>query len=120
MDAAAERLLAAQRETYRFEEEARQTMEPGDLFYGMPAEIYIGVLLGQDAKRGFFRCPFHSDEDERTPSLHATGPLWYCHACRRGGTIYDFGAERYGIEPRKDGFAEIRERLRRDLGGVHA
>jgi hypothetical protein len=55
------------------------------------------------------------DFAKRTASLHTTGNLWYCHGCGAGGSIYDFGALLYGIEPRKSGFDEIRVLLGRDL-----
>lgn len=111
IEAGAASLLAAQRAREHFKNEARQIMQTDDPFYGMPAEEYIRALTGQDPEHHFFRCPFHSDSDERTPSLHATEAFWYCHGCQRGGTIYDFGAELWGIEPRRDGFKEIRRRL---------
>lgn len=111
-------LLEAQRARYRAEREARGAMEPTDPFNGIDAEVYIRRLTGQQAQRGFFRCPFHSDSDERTPSLHATGMFWFCHGCRRGGTIYDFGAHLWEITPRGDGFKELQVKLAGALRGV--
>jgi hypothetical protein len=118
IEAGHRRLLEAQRARYRAEREARGSMEPTDLFHGLPALDYIRELTGEDDQRGFFRCPFHGDGNERTPSLHATGVFWFCHGCQKGGTIYDFGALKWGIEPRGEGFKEIRERLRQALLGA--
>jgi hypothetical protein len=117
MDAAASELLREQRADMEYQAELKATMEPDDPFWNIEATRYIEALTGQEASRGgFFRCPFHGDGNERTPSLHATDLLparWYCFACHQGGTIYDFAALLWGIEPRADGFAELRERLGR-------
>jgi hypothetical protein len=96
----------------------RLPMDTDDPLYGITAETYIGRLTGQEPDRHFFKCPFHSDEDERTPSLHATGIWWYCHGCGEGGSAYDFAARKWGIEPRGEGFKEIRSRLAQTLLGV--
>jgi hypothetical protein len=117
MDAAADDLLREQRADMQYEAELKATMEPDDPFWNIEATRYIEALTGQEASRGkFFRCPFHGDGNERTPSLHATDVLparWYCFGCNQGGTIYDFAALLWGVEPRADGFAELRERLGR-------
>jgi hypothetical protein len=114
----AEQLLAMQRQRFQDEREARGSMEPDDPFNGLAAEDYIEALTGREARRGFFRCPFHGDGEERTPSLHVMGVLWHCHGCHEGGTIYDFGARLWGIEPRGEGFKEIRARLLNTLIGA--
>jgi hypothetical protein len=111
IQAGADVLLHEQRVRQAFEDEAKATMEPDDPLYGLDAETYVAALTGKEPTRGFFQCPFHGDGAERTPSLNTTGPVWYCHACHRGGTVYDFGAELWGIEPRRDGFTELRRRL---------
>lgn len=112
-------LLTAQRAVLNYEHDLKAIMEPDDPFYGIGATRYVAMLTGQEPSRGgFFRCPFHADGAERTPSLHATDLLpgrWFCHACQRGGTIYDFGALLWDIEPRRDGFGELRVRLGREL-----
>lgn len=83
----------------------------------IPAAEFIPALTGrQVARDGKVACPFH---DDRSPSLHAYGADrgWACFGCGRGGTIIDFGAHLYGIEPRGAGFHEIRRRLAADLLG---
>ena len=90
-------------------------MQPDDPFGSISAERYVAYLTGREHERGFFRCPFHGNGDERTPSLNTNGVLWYCHGRGKGGSIYDFGAELWGIKPRGKGFAEIRTRLGREL-----
>jgi hypothetical protein len=75
-------------------------------------EALTGLEVGRDEK---FACPFH---DDRTPSLHVYDEPergWSCFGCGRGGTLIDFGAALYGIEPRGRGYHEIRERLEQDL-----
>ena len=86
----------------------------------IPAAEYVPALtghaVGRDRKA---RCPFHAGGGERTPSLHAydgdDGAGWYCFACEAGGSIIDFGARLYGIEPRGSGYHEVRRRLAADL-----
>ena len=83
----------------------------------IPPPTYVEALTGREVGRdGKVACPFHED---RTPSLHVYPDPergWTCFgACQAGGTIIDFGARLYGLEPRGDGYREIRERLERDL-----
>jgi hypothetical protein len=92
----------------------------GDALTTIPATEYVAVLLGLTLGRdGKVVCPFH---DDHAPSLHAYDEPdrgWCCYGCNRGGSIIDFGAHLYGIEPRGAGFHEIRRRLAADLmGGV--
>lgn len=77
----------------------------------------MALEIGRDGK---VACPFHED---RTPSLHVYDEAehgWHCYGCGRGGTIIDFGAALYGLEPRGQGFHEIRRRLDADLMAVAA
>ena len=53
------------------------------------------------------------------PSLHvyddpAAG--WYCYGCGRGGSIFDLGAEVFGLATRSREFVELRARLQAALG----
>lgn len=118
IQAGVQRLLRAQMKRDAEAAEGAATMQIDDPFHGLPALDYIEALTGQAPDRHFFRCPFHSNSDERTASLHATGPFWYCHGCGKGGTVYDFGAYLWGIQPRGLGFKEIRARLYQALVGV--
>ncbi len=87
-----------------------------DVLRTFPASYYVPALTGRDLGRdGKVACPFH---EERTPSLHAyddPGRGWCCFGCGRGGSIIDFGAELYGVEPRGAGYYEIRRRLAAEL-----
>lgn len=89
-----------------------------DALRTIAASEYVPLLVGRELDRdGKTTCPFH---DDRTPSLHAYGTPergWVCFGCQRGGTIIDFGASLYGIEPRGRGYHEIRRRLASDLLG---
>lgn len=91
----------------------------GDPLLEIPAAEYVPALTGRPVGRdGKAQCPWHADGQERTPSLHAyPNPEagWCCYGCDLGGTIIDFGARLYGIEPRGSGFHEIRRRLAADL-----
>ncbi len=94
---------------------------PGDLHDPLAAiapPVYVELLTGRErGSDGKIACPFH---DDRTPSLEvyddpARG--WFCFGCERGGTIIDFGAALYGIEPRGASFGELRRRLAAGLLG---
>jgi hypothetical protein len=76
----------------------------------IPAAEYTRILVGLAPDRaGKIRCPFHPDS---TPSLqlYADGGF-FCFGCRRGGSIFDFAANLWGITPRERGFIELRSRL---------
>jgi hypothetical protein len=86
-----------------------------DVLRTIAPPVYVAALTGLDVGSGKIACPFH---DDRTPSLHVYDSPeqgWHCYGCGRGGTIIDFGAALYRIEPRGRGYREIRERLAADL-----
>jgi CHC2 zinc finger/RepB DNA-primase from phage plasmid len=94
--------------------------DPLDALDSIPATEYVPTLLGLELSRDSkVRCPFH---DDGTPSLHCyDGDRgWCCFGCGKGGTIIDFGAALYGIEPRGRGFHDIRRRLSDELLGARA
>jgi DNA primase len=84
----------------------------------VPPVVYVQALTGLEVGRdGKVPCPFHGTD--RTPSLHvyaepAAG--WYCYSCGRGGSIYDLGAEVFGLSTRGRDFVELRRRLHAALG----
>lgn len=90
----------------------------GDALRALAAADYAPLLTGREIGRdGKMRCPFH---DDSTPSFHAYDEPargWVCFGCQRGGSIIDFGAALYAIEPRGRGFHDIRRRLAADLLG---
>jgi hypothetical protein len=91
-----------------------------DPLRAIPPAVYVEALAGEAPDRdGKVRCPFH---DDGTPSLHVYdgGGGWFCYGCEAGGSIIDFGAALYGLEPRGKDYQEIRRRLAADLlGGAH-
>jgi hypothetical protein len=60
----------------------------------IPTAEYVERLTGEIPVRGYVRCPFHAEGDERTRSLRLDGKRrgWYCYACHRGGSIFEFYA----------------------------
>lgn len=99
---------------------AARDLPADDALKSIPSADYIPALTGRDVTRaGFVTCPFHAGGDERTPSLHAseTGGEWFCHGCSEGGSIIDFAARLYRLEPRGRGYFDIRRRLAGDLLG---
>jgi hypothetical protein len=74
------------------------------------APEYALALAGARADRaGKIACPFHDDSN---PSLQLyEGGTFYCFGCRRGGSIYDFAAALWHLQPRGPGFMALRRRL---------
>lgn len=80
----------------------------------IPAADYVPALCGRQANRaGKVCCPFH---DDHTPSLQLYEHGWYCFGCATGGSVYDFGARLYGMNPRGHDFLVLRQRLAAELG----
>jgi hypothetical protein len=88
-----------------------------DVLRQVTPAVYVQALTRLTAGRdGKVSCPFHGQD--RTPSLHvyedpAAG--WYCFGCGRGGSIFDLGAEVFGLSTRGRDFVELRGRLREAL-----
>jgi len=82
----------------------------------IPPAVYVEALTGEVVPRnGKIRCPL-PDHEDRTPSFQVYSSHWKCFGCGRHGSIIDFGAALYGLEPRGSGYFEIRRRLIDDLG----
>jgi hypothetical protein len=80
---------------------------------------YVEALTGEavPSNGGAIRCVFPHHED-RTPSFYVyrdPGPGWYCHGCHRGGSAIDLAAELTGIEPRGEGYLELRRYIAEKL-----
>ena len=78
--------------------------------------LYFARLAGLEVPRSRkVRCPFHADG---TPSLHVYADAqrgWFCYGCLRGGSVYDFGAQLWGLNTRGSDFVELRDRLLKAL-----
>lgn len=89
---------------------------PDDPLLAVPPPVYVEALTGLEVGReGKVACPFHADS---TPSLHAYDDPergFTCFGCGRAGSIIDFGAALWGIEPRGAGYHEVRRRLEAEL-----
>jgi hypothetical protein len=96
---------------------ARQCLQDDGLRRVVPA-VYVQALTGlMPGRDGKVSCPFHGEDS--TPSLHVyADPAdgWYCFGCGRGGSIFDLGAEVYGLSTRGRDFIQLRRRLRETLG----
>jgi hypothetical protein len=64
-----------------------------DPYKHIPAPTYFPLLAGitVPARGGLVRCPVHDDEHPSC-SVSAREPVWKCHACGAGGTIYDLAS----------------------------
>lgn len=88
----------------------------GDPLKNIAPRTYIEALCGEvpDA-RGRMRCPLPG-HDDTTPSCQVLATHWRCFGCQRGGSVIDFATHLWGIEPRGEGYIEIRRRLLGDFG----
>lgn len=83
----------------------------------IPARQFVPELTGRPLdRRGYARCPFHGDGQERTPSLLAGGrdpSLWHCFGCGAGGSVYDLAARLagYALPLRGAAFLTVRDGL---------
>jgi hypothetical protein len=95
------------------------TRRGDDPLLTLPATVYVPALTGRPVGRdGKVTCPFHAYGQERTPSLHAYDDVargWFCWGCDAGGSIYDFAARLWSVEPRGRDFHELRRRLAAEL-----
>jgi len=85
----------------------------------IPTAEYVRVLTSlQPNAEGKISCPFHEDTNPSL-QLYPDGGF-YCFGlgCRRGGSIFDFAGNLWGIDPRGTAFLELRERLA-DLFDLH-
>jgi CHC2 zinc finger len=89
-----------------------------DVLRRVPPAIYVEALTGlRPGRNGKVSCPFHGED--RTPSLHVYDEPedgWYCFGCGRGGSLFDLGAEVFGLSTRGRDFIELRSRLQATLG----
>ena len=78
----------------------------------IPSAEYARVLAGRTPNReGKVCCPFHPDVHPSLQLYPDGGFYCFGSGCRRGGTIFDFAAHLWGIQPRGAGFRELRRRL---------
>jgi hypothetical protein len=84
----------------------------------VPPHVYFEAVAGIVVPpKGWVSCPKPGHLDRR-PSCKVTNTHWRCWSCGAGGSIIDFGAALYGLEPTGRGYWEIRDRLVADLEGV--
>jgi CHC2 zinc finger len=86
----------------------------------IPADVWLPALTDEDVPRGrTVRCPLPG-HDDRTPSCRLYETSFYCFGCHRGGDIFCFAGELWGIPTHSRTFPELRERLADHLLGVTA
>jgi hypothetical protein len=92
---------------------------PDDVLLALDPPDYVEALTGLCVPAGgMVRCPFHADGRERTPSLKVYPDAargFYCFACGRGGSIYDFASGLWGMATRGEEFRKLRRRLAGEL-----
>ncbi len=97
--------------------EVHQDREADVLDAIAPAE-YVEALTGIAVPRhGFLNCPLPDHEDQ-TPSFKVYDTPedgWYCFGCGRGGDIFSFAAELWGMSTYGPAFLDLRRELARAL-----
>lgn len=94
-----------------------------DPYKRLPASTYFALIAGIQVppRGGLVRCPAHADEHPSC-SVSATEPVWKCHACGAGGTIYDLASAVLGgptgQELRGEAFKRARAFVVEALGEV--
>ena len=94
-----------------------------DPYKRLPAATYFALIAGIQIppRGGLVRCPAHDDEHPSC-SVSATEPVWKCHACGAGGTIYDLASAVLGgptgQELRGEAFKRARAYVVEVLGEV--
>lgn len=85
-----------------------------DVLDTIPPAEYVEALTGEAVPaHGSICCPLPG-HDDRSPSFKVysePGRGWYCYGCHRGGGAIDLAAELFGVEPRGEGFHELRRRI---------
>jgi Bifunctional DNA primase/polymerase, N-terminal len=109
-------------------QEPRASINPfprvtGDPMLDVSAEYYVDALTDTVVAHGRAVCPLHTPIEGENPSLRLSGALWACHSSgcapnpgSDGGTIIDFAARLWGIEPRGSDYWKIRKQLAVKLG----
>lgn len=116
----------AQRAAERRSPPARRPLSPTaaelhEALLSVPADVWLPALTDLEIPRSrTIRCPFHGEGQERTPSCRIYERSYYCFGCGRGGDIFNFAAELWGVPTRSRDFPQLRERLADRLLGVTA
>jgi hypothetical protein len=114
----------AEQANHHRQQAARATWSPGvpaedtaihEQLRAIPTAIYVQRLTGLEPNGDSkVSCPWHED---RTPSLHCyEDGTFCCFGCRRGGTIFDFAGELWGMDTKGRAFVELRARLAEEFG----
>jgi hypothetical protein len=122
-DVAYERALGQEWPTKRHQPAQRSTAatstRPGsvalsatdDPLKQLEPRVYVEALTGEVVPAsGMMCCPL-PDHDDRRPSFQVLSSHWRCFGCGRGGSVIDFAAALYGIEPRGPGYWRLRDRI---------
>jgi hypothetical protein len=77
--------------------------------------VYVEALTGEAVPaNGWISCPL-PDHDDHTPSFQVLDSHWRCFGCNRGGGIIDLAAALYVMEPRGQGYWQLRDRILQQL-----
>lgn len=93
-----------------------------DVLDQIPPPIYMEALaeVPVPVGGGSICCPL-PDHDDAHPSCRVYGDPgrgWYCFACNRGGSAIDLASHLTGIQPKGDGYRELRTWIAERVLGV--
>ena len=116
---------AAEAATEAARRRARRPLNPTveelhDALLEVPADVWVPALADLELPRSRMICCPLPGHDDRTPSCRIYDQSFHCFGCGRGGDIFAFAGELWGIPTRSRSFPELRERLADHLLGVTA
>ena len=50
-------------------------------------------------RAGFIKCPFHAGDRTASLKVYPGGRGWHCFGCHKGGSVIDFTAELFSLDP---------------------
>lgn len=120
LQVASSALLKASRDTRPPRRESIRSDYRDDVLDEVLPADYVEALTGVEVPRhGMIPCPLpgHDDHEPSFKVYDTPDRGWYCYGCGRGGSIYDLGAELWGMATRGAAFHDLRRELARVLLG---
>ncbi|HXW59247.1 MAG TPA: CHC2 zinc finger domain-containing protein [Solirubrobacteraceae bacterium] len=97
---------------------SRTVEELHDALLAVSADVWLPALTDLELPCSrTICCPLPGHED-RTPSCRIYDTSFYCFGCHRGGDIFAFAGELWGVPTHSRSFPALRERLADHLLGA--
>lgn len=98
----------------------RRGVAGDDIFDSIPPPVYFEALTGEAVVSGRVRCPAPGHEDVHPSCVvyDEPGRGFWCPVCEAAGSAIDLGSLITGIEPRGEGYWELRRWIAARLLGT--